>query len=309
MVIGTYIIVIFILIIIIISFSDKRKIKNKNIDCYLDKLLIPFGFIARMWQSNNTINVEYLWRDAITLNTVYKNLYGIEASDYSKLTENVIYELFEKFSKNKKGFFYKIILKDDDYQKQYIFSYSKELIDYIALNINVKILTGEKLIRILKKLTYIHKGVDKRDIKETIVRNEKHLVSKLEVYQGYKAKNGNLSNIYHELEKIKFKGVLWSYFDFYQGRVLGYKDFNLENQNTYFSANDMVLMNFILISENITKKEVNKISDIYRISLVKKSIDNAEIICKTPLKYRDVGWDLFVDLEYISGHFNKGKED
>ncbi|RXI36933.1 hypothetical protein CRU99_13075, partial [Malaciobacter mytili] len=181
-------------------------------------------------------------------------------------------------------------------------------INTIAKKIDTSLLSSDEIINTLKLLIFIDESLDEVDLNEILKYKKGELKAKNEVFQGYKAKTGEIEDTYNKLREIKMKGVIWGYYDFNEDRINEYissklKDYNID-KNTEF-----VIINFILIAQNITKKQINKISDIYNISLVKKAINGNEICVKTPLKYRDIHWDLLVELDYISNQFiSKGKE-
>lgn len=306
---GMIIILIVITLIFLKSYYNKKNEEKKYLsECFIDKFLLPFSSIYELWVSNDSINVDYVNKNHLIVNTYFKTLFIIEVKDFNKLNENLIYKLFKEFSIKEDGFFYQAIIKDKNYQKQYIFSYSKALISIIAQTINTQILEGEEALKVLKKVVFADDNKNKLDINTAIKEAKKHLSSQFEVYQGYKAKEGEIEDTYNKLKNTHFKGIIWGYYDFFQGRVKGYISHKLNDDKFSTNSKELVTINFILISKNVTKEQINKISNIYNISLVKKSINDSEIILKTPLKHRDVEWDLLVNLNYLSNQFiAKGK--
>lgn len=302
--VGTIIIIFLLLFIFTRSYYNNKKINKKYLPtCFLDKIITPFSSIYDLWHPNNILNVDYINKFGLTINSEQKDLYILEIKDFKKLDAKVICELNSKYSNDKKGFFYQAILKDGTYQKQYIFSYSKKLLETISKNVGASILTGEESLKVLKKVVFLDNKKEKLDINTALANAKSTLTSEFEVYQGYKAKHGHIDDVYHKLTNTKIKGIIWGYYDFYQNRVQGYLSNNLNKQDIDIFDKNLVIINFILISKNITKEEINQISNIYNISLVKKSIDYSQIILKTPLKYRDVEWDLLVNLDYLSSQF------
>ena len=306
---GILILLTIIFIIFFTSYLQKKKVqKKKTSKCFLDKLFLPFSSIYELWSPNNTIMVDYINENSLTINTPYKNLYVLEVKDFKELDEKLIFTLYKKFKHVEDGFFYQAIIKNNSYQKQYLFSYSKPLTNLISNNINVKILSGKKAIKVLKRVVFADDNKNKLNINDAIKNSKSDLCSQFEILQGYKAKEGHLEDTYNKLKETHFKGVIWGYYDFFQGRIKGYISYKLKNNHFFISPKELVIINFILISENITKEQINQISNIYNISLVKKSINDSEIILKTPLKHRDVQWDLLVNLDYLSNQFiAKGK--
>lgn len=301
---GTIIIILTLSLLSIRSYIINKKEPNKYPPkCFIDKLLTPFSSIYKLWYPNDIINVDYINQNGIALNTELKNLYILEVKDFKDLNKEVIHELYLKYANDKKGFFYQAILKDGNYQKQYIFSYSKKLLETISKSIASNILSGEKSLKVLKKVVFIDENKKKLDINTAIKNAKRKLSTDFEVYQGYKSKEGHINDVYQKLKDTKIKGVIWGYYDFYQGRVQGYISKKLYNHDIFLGPKELVIINFILISKDIKKEQINQISNIYNISLVKKSINHREIILKTPLKHRDVDWDLLVDLDYLSSQF------
>lgn len=301
--IGFIIIIIFLFFIIIRSYTSRDELKNKNVTCFLDKLLFPFYSLYSLWKIDNCLNIDYIKNDKVILNTRYKTLYAIEVINFDTLDDSLIYFLFSKFKSSEDSFFYQVILKDNNSQRQYLFSYSKDLIDIISNKINSKILSGIEISKILKKIIFVDDNKNRIDFNTSINRELNNLKKRFEVYQGYKAKKGEVLDVYKKLKETDINCAIWGYYDFYEGRVNGYISSRLQDYDFYVGPRELVIINFILISENITSEDINKISSIYNISLVKKSINGSEIIAKTPLKHRDVDWDLLVDLDYLSSQF------
>jgi hypothetical protein len=301
--VGTIIIIFIAILIIFKSYKNKEERTNYKTTCFIDKITAYFSYIYNFWHPNNILNVDHIKDYGLIINSEFKHLYILEINDFKDLDDELIYKLFKTFSLDRKAFFYQAILKNESYQKQYIFSYSKELIEMISEKIGAKVLSGKKSLKVLKKIVFIDENKEKLNINQSIRKAKKQLSSQFEVYQGYKSKDGHIDDVYQKLQESLITGVIWGYYDFYQGRIDGYISNKLKNHEFFIGPKELVIVNFILISKNITKKQINQISDIYNISLVKKSINSAEMILKTPLKNRDVEWDLLVNLDYLSNQF------
>jgi len=304
--IGSILIVLLIMVIMGRSyFLIKKNIITieKDSKCILSKILLPFGSLFKLWTPNNILFVDFIKKNSLIINTQQKEIFIIEVNDYININEDFIHELYRDYSLIREGFFFQVILKNDDYQKKYIISYSYELLNVFVNKTNANFLSGKESIKILKKILFLDIENEKIDLNISLQNKQKKLISQFEVYQGYKAKEGNIEDLYNKLLKTDCKCAIWGYYDFYQGRVNGYISSKLKNNEFLKNSEKLILINHILITDNISKDSLNKISNIYNISLVKKSINNKDLLLKSPIKHRDVNWDLLVNLDYLTSQF------
>ncbi len=310
MYIGTIIIT---LVLSIIIFRGLYLIKYKKIllpesNCIIEKLLLPFTSLRKLWNPNDILIIDFIKKNSLIINTQKKEIFILEIFDSKSINEAFFINLFKTHSTNTNGAFFQTILKNKTKQQHFILSYSLDLINDIQKETDSELKTGQESNTILNNLIFITPYEINKLSKNNLEDKKQNIVSNYEIYQGYKAKEGAVKDIYNKLLKTNIQCTVWSYYDFYEGRVDGYISKKLYNYDIDKEHQDLILTNHILISKDITKNELNEISDIYNLSLVKKSIDNKDILLKTPLKYRDVDWDLLVNLDYLSNQYISKKE-
>lgn len=213
---------------------------------FFSKSFIKLKDLVINYDANLTITVDGFYEDdknAIKINNpLFTHLYGIElatASNYENCIDTLhIDNLQKKYKKSKNGFFIRALLKKDQEQKNYIFSYNKELITYIANFFGVKLLRSENLLNVIFDLQLDNEYTF--DIRERKLRREIDLtenidyeilntkynrlvkdivyqnLNNLNVYQAVTYKNTsrvgdkNISDFF----KMNFNGVLWQYVSF-----------------------------------------------------------------------------------------------
>lgn len=301
--------IIIVLSIILFFFSYKNRNKNKRYICFFEKLLMPFDVIFSQLKLNNSLEIDFVNKNNIVINTQNGKLYGLRVYDFREFDNEFIEQLSVKFKDSNHNFFYQAFLKDGKEYKQYILAYSKDIIDYISIQVESKILTGHELSIVLSKLIYIDIDKEVLDLTNSISNDKKMIVSTNKVYQGYKSKIGDLEDSYTKLKSIDFKGVIWGYYDFNNKRINDYMKIKLKDEYEFDLEKKWAIINFILITKEITKSQINEISEIFNISLVKKTENGSDIVKKTPLKFRDTKWDLLVPLDYVSKQFISNKEE
>lgn len=294
---------------ILLYLSYKNRDKNKKYTCFFSKLLMPLDILLSQIRLNNHLEVDFINKDNIVINSQNGKLYGLRVYDFKELDNEFIEKLSDKFNNSSHNFFYQAFLKDKESYKHYIFTYSKEIINYIASQVESKILSGKELCRVLSKLIYIDIDKNILDLTQSLNANTKEIIATNRVYQGYKSKEGHLEDSYNKLLKIDFQGVIWGYYDFDQKRISDYMKIKLKNEYEFDLNQKYAIINFILIAKEITSQQINEISEIFNISLVKKTENGSDIAKKTPLKYRDTSWDLLVPLDYVSKQFISNKEE
>ena len=129
---------------------------DKNLklsSCFYDKLLIPVNNFINKKASEDILEVLAIHDNYIEINTQHQTLYAIELSGNDTieqpLTKLTLDNLYEYASKSSRGYFYQAIFKDKNYQKQYIFSYSLDIIEIIAKTLDIQLLTGKEIVDVL----------------------------------------------------------------------------------------------------------------------------------------------------------------
>lgn len=317
--------------------SDKN-ISFKN--CLYEKVAIPILNLFDKKAINDTLEVLEIKENYIVVNTQHKTLYAIELSGFDTIEQFVndltLTNLYDFASKDPKGYFYQAIFKDESYQKQYLFSYSKDVVEIIAKSLKIKLLKGVQIVDVLfdlfldnsyylkskKMYKQLNIGEDttvsyfpiEKTFNKIIRNNVYNNLKQLRVYSGYKL-NKKMDKVnYNALYELDFKGVIWGYYDFNKERVLQYVE-NKLNQRKFYGGKEPfialqqhfeqagekgVIVNFEYLSKDSTLSTLNKISEILGVSFEIKRNKLVNTIAKTPIKYRDTRFDLPTSLEFLN---------
>lgn len=307
--------------------------------CIYDKVLIPINNMVNKRSTEDILEVLAIHENYIEINTHHKTLYAIELSGndtieqpLSSLTMDTLYEFA---AKDAKGYFYQAILKDENYQKQYIFSYSKDVIEIIARTLDITLLSGKEIIDVLFDLfldnsfyiqdKQIHRQLNisedetvsylpiettfNKVLKNNIYQN----LNSLAVYNGVKIKDTPHKINYNSLYELDFTGVIWAYFDFNQSRSLKYAQ-NLVDQRKFYGGKEpfvdyaydvekgmekVITVNFEILAKKMTLSTLNKVSEILSVNFTLKKNKLTSSIAKTQLKYRDTRFDLPANISFL----------
>jgi len=323
----------------------KKYDKNLNLNsCIFDKILIPANEFINKRSTENILEILSIHKDYIEVNTQHKTLYALELSGNDTieqpLSEIMINSLYEFASKDPKGYFYQALFKNKNYQKQYLFSYSKDLLEIIAKNLDLKLLKGKEIVDVLFDLFldnsyYIQnkqicrqlnisedKTISYLPVEETLNKVLKNNIyqnlTSVDVYSGYKIKQSNQKINYNALYELDFIGVIWGYYDFNKDRSLNYAQNLLDKTKLYGGKEPFVqyfehvekvtekvlTVNFELVAKNLSDSTLNKISEILSVNFsLKKNRINSSIL-NTPLKFRDTRFDIPTNLSFINNRIS-----
>jgi len=316
---------------------------DKNLSlpsCFFDKILIPVNNLLNKRISEDILEIIAINDDNIEINTFHKKLYAIELSGNDTieqpLSELTLDNLYEYASKNTKGYFYQAILKDKNYQKQYLFSYSLDLLEIIGKTLDINILSGKEIVDVLFDLfldnsfyiqdKQLHRQLNigedttvsylpiKNTFNKILKNNVYENLNTVNVYSASKIKNSKSKINYNSLYELDFTGVIWGYYDFNKDRSLTYAR-NILDQRKFYGGKEpfvnyeqdiekgmekVITVNFELISKDITLSTLNKISELLNISFSQKKNKIADTLAKTPLKYRDTRFDLPANITFLN---------
>ncbi len=322
-------------------YGIKRKNKNLNFSsCIYDKLLVPSNMFLNKQNIKDSLKVLAINHDYIEVNTLHKTLYAIELSGNDTieqpLSENMLDTLYEFASKTPKGYFYQAILKDKNYQKQYLFSYSKDLLEIISKSLDIKLLKGKEIVDVLFDLfldnsfyiknKQIHRQLNigedttvsylpvEQTFNKVIKNNMYQNLSSIDIYNGYKIKQSKQKINYNALYELDFNGVIWAYYDFNKDRSLFMAQNLLETTKLYGGKDPFVqyldniekvtekviTVNFEIAAKDLSNSTLNKISEILSVSFTKKKNRINTSILKTPLKFRDTRFDMPANISYLN---------
>ncbi|RXI36934.1 hypothetical protein CRU99_13080 [Malaciobacter mytili] len=334
----------FFLLIIVAYLMQKydKKLSLKN--CIYDKFLIPFINFINKKNVEDIIEIQQIKDNHIVINSQHKTLYAIELSGFDTieqpLSELTVENLFDFASKDPKGYFFQAILKDGSYQKQYIFSYSKDVVEIIAKSLNIKLLKGKEIVDVLfdlfldnsfyiknKKIfrqlnisedTTVSLSSFETTFNKIMKNNTFNNLNTMRVYQCYQIKKKYEKIDYNALYNLDFTGVIWGYYDFNKERAIQYAN-NLVTQRKFYGGKEpfvnyekllekgtkkVLTVNFEFVSKDSNLSIINKISEILGISFTIKRNKLTNTLIKTPLKFRDTRFDLPCTIDFLKGRIS-----
>ena len=320
-------------------YGMKYKDPSLNVgSCFFERLAVPFFNLLREFDSNKGFMIDDVGTDYIDINTPLSRLYGLElvSGDNTVNYFNEVSKLSRDYRNETTSFFHYVILKRNGiYQKQYIFSHSKMIVENIAAQYEQPLMSGYEMVNAIFDLylqnTYSIKdcklypamGINVDDEKDNLEsgyetflkltrQNAFNGFKDFQILQGYKALDIEKSNI-NELFKLNFDGVIWVYCDLNKERIedkisslitsakwTGNKDFFVDLKKAYDSRKqDLVLMNTVAICKKISDGNIGTLGNTLKASFIKKEMQRKETIRKTPLKFRDSEFDYLVPIEHL----------
>ena len=317
--------------------TKNERVSTQFDNCVLNKILAPVEGVFNTFYSNKGLIIDYVLEESIYINTPFKELYGVEISgDYNVaqyLDNAVLEKLLDDYRKDQKGFFWYVIHKQGFYQKQYIFSYNRDLVEEIGDFFSSKILSGNKLANIVLDLylknyywiedKQIKKTIDLDFETESLISSYKTFnkiakeniytnINQTDLFQAYKMLDIKKTNI-QKLLNLSFDGAIWSYFDLTELAVKNHLDLTILNakangnsqyfldlKENYNNNNiDLVLCNSTLHISNYSKRIIGTLSNYLKTDYIRKDINRIETLRKTPLKYRDIQFDFLAPFTHL----------
>lgn len=310
--------------------------------CIVSKFLAPLESIFNTYYSNKGLIVNYVLEDSVMINTPFAELFGVEITGDYNVPQYIANDLVEKltndYKKDTKGFFWYVIHKQGFYQKQYIFSYNKDLVEEIGDFFAAKLLNGNDLANIILDLYLknyywiedkkVHKTIDidfttdslvssfrtfNKIAKENIYSN----INQTDLFQAYKPLDIRKTDV-QKLLKLKFDGSIWNYFDLTESAIKNHIDILIANARAggnvqyfldlreNFNNNniDLMVTNSTMNISNYSKKIIGTISSCLKNDYIRKDINRIETLRKTPLKYRDAQFDYLVPTTHLYNYIS-----
>lgn len=320
--------------------GNNQKINKQFDDCIVNKVLAPIDGLLNTFYSNSGLIVDYVKDNSIIINTPQKELFGVRiVGDYNVpyfLTDDIVEKILNDYRKDEKGVFWYVLHKQGFYHRQYIFSYSQDLVEEIADFYSTSILTGNELANIvldlyLKNFYWISDKKINRTIdidfytdslesnfrtfnkiaKENIYTN----INQTDLFQSYKPLEVKRTDM-QKLLNLQFDGSIWNYFDLREKAVLNNIDIQIATarvggnaqyfndlKEEYIKKNiDLVLTNSTLHISNYSKRIIGTISSCLKNDYIRKDINRIETLRKTPFKYRDGEFDYLVPISHLKNY-------
>lgn len=319
-----------------------RGLKNTNkSNTLFEKIIIPLNSILNEYVSNSGLIVDIVEDDYIRINTPLQKLYGLELVGYDNvpnyLSDDTIKEIFRDYKKFDDSYLFYCIHKQGKYQKQFLFSHNKNLLNSIAIYYDLKLLSGQELLNAIFDLylqnTYFEENKQlKRNItidfendlnpgflsfkkiaKQAVYKN----LSEIDIFQSYKALEGiSKSDISKIFRKIDFDGCVWVFFDFNQRRIennisflinsskwSGNKQIFVSLKEQYIAGDvELLIVNSVALFKRYDSSAIGSLGTSLKNAYIPKDIFRSEVLRKTPLKYKDSDFDFLVESNYFRNY-------
>lgn len=319
-----------------------RGLKNTDkSNTLFEKIIIPLNSIVNEYISNSGLIVDIVGDDYVRINTPLKELYGIELVGYDNvpnyLSDDIIKEIFRDYKKFDDSYLFYCIHKQDKYQKQFLFSHNKNLLNSIAIYYDLKFLSGQEILNAIFDLylqnTYFEEDKQlKRNItidfendlnpgflnfkkitKQAVYKN----LNEVDIFQSYKALEGiSKSNISKIFRKIDFDGCIWTFFDFNQKRIennisslinsskwSGNKQIFVSLKEQYIAGDvELLIVNSVALFKRYDSSAIGSLGTSLKNAYIPKDIFRSDVLRKTPLKYKDSDFDFLVESNYFRNY-------
>lgn len=316
----------------------KKKDPSMNISsCFFDKLATPLYTLFNEYHSNSLFLIDSIGKDYIVCNTPYQKLYGIELSGKSNLAHYLrsekLAELIRDNKDNQESFFHYVLLKQGQFQKQYIFSHSvvliKALADYYALSL----LSGLELSNALYHL-YLQNNfyIENKQIKPALkleqndglnepsfmgfkrlarqaIRKNYKDISIFQAFKHLDIKEADIMGVF----KLNFTGSIWINIDLSTrhiqnhisrlinySKIVGDKKPFVDLQNAYNNKEfDLALINTTAFLKEYDKQIIGSLGSALKTSFIAKELFKSSHLQKSPLKFKDNEFNFLVKSDYL----------
>lgn len=313
---------------------------NKQVEmCLFDKIFVPLEGMFNSFYSNKGIIVDYIKDDSLIINTPFKEIFAIEIEGNSNIANfldtEAINTIYRTYKNDEKAFIFYTILKQGYYQRQYIFSYHKDMLKVIAAFFGVNLMSGNDIANTIIDLflqnnfyiqdKHIHRTIslDFENIHHTIESNYLQFkkiareniysnLNKTHLYQSYKMLDIKRTDL-QKLFTLNFNGAVWYFFDFYYkhiensiarlintAKVVGNKQYFMDLEKAYRGDEiDLCVVNATLHLKDYDSSVIGQIANCLKTDFIKKDFYRVESLRKTPLKYRDTEFDFIAPGQYL----------
>ena len=317
------------------------KRKDPQIDLshnIFDKIGKPIYNLCSDFHSNSLLQIDKINEDNIEINTPLKTLYAIKLSTAQTIPNFInndkINELIRDYKQSDNAFFYYVLHKQRNFQKQYILTHNKTIAKTIANYYNVKLLSGVELTNMLYN-AYLQNSffIDNKQLhqnlyitKDTELTEPEFLqfkklanqairkdLNEISIFQAYKHLNIDESKI-SEVFKLNFEGSIWFYIDISQNHIINHIDrltsyaFMIDNfkpfkqlKEQYDAKNiDCAIINAVAYLKKYDDEVIGSLGSYLKTAFIPKEIKRSSHLQKMPLKFRDPNFDFIVEKSYLN---------
>ena len=299
----------------------------------------------KVYDTNKTILVdgfdpqdEY----CLKVDSFFKDLYCVELAKSGNipihLPEEEIINIFNDHKNDPKGYLISALVKKDEYQKNYIFTFSKPIAQKFETGMGGRLLHAFEIINAIYDLFLDNEySVQSKQMKRMLDMSEKvnyenpfstfngvikeavyGNLSSVDLFQAYQFSASNKSVDMYELFKMNFTGVLYTYINFsknavmpaitrriWQSTFIGTQKQFKELRKTYEDGEvRLALINSVLVLRKGYRHEIpGNIGNKVKASFVHKNLFGKDILRYTPIIKRDTKYDRIVDWNFFINYF------
>jgi len=288
--------------------------------------------------SINTLTIDgfdYEDETCLYINKLKKELYCLEllgtGNEIKYLSNETWNDIFKDFKEANNADIIRACLKNDIYQKIYIFSNNKNLLDLIRQDLNVRFVNSIEMVNILYDL-YLYQSYtieDKRIYRETNLSDQinyttitssfntiakdcvySNLSRDLEVYQAYNFRDHHKDADISKLFSLNWDGVIYDYISvsrnivdvklsklIFQSRLEGKNKKSFEKLKDDYENDviDLAVRNSVMFINVDNPTTITLIAKALNTDYRKRDIFKRKLLKYTPIKARDIELDILVD--------------
>ena len=300
----------------------------------------------RVYDSNDSIMIDGLDKNdeyCLRINSFFKTLYCVDLSKAGNipvvLSEENISNLFNDHRSDPKGYLIWALVKKENHQKNYVFTFSKSIADRFENVMGGRKLHAFEIINSLYDLflnnDYIVKNknlVPAMDLSEeirfenlsgtfnTIIKEAVYgNFNETDLFQSYQFSNSSKDIDLHGLFKLNFTGTIFTYINFSKFAVLPalnariWQSTFVGQQKSFKSVREhyengevrlAVINSLIVLKQGYDSGVPSEIGNCMKTTYVRKNLHKKDILRSTPLLERDVKFDRIVDIKYFKNYFS-----
>lgn len=306
----------------------------------------------KVYDTNDTIIADGFDKSdeyCLKINSMFETLYCVELAKAGnipiRLSEEHIKNLFNDHRNDERGYLIWALLKKGNYQKNYVFTFSKSMADRFVNSFGVRKLHALEIINTLYDLFLDNEysvkdkkmkrmmdlsakikfenmsGTFNTVIKEAVYGN----LNEIELYQSYAFSDSNKAVDLYKLYQLDFTGTIFTYINFskhavvpavnrriWQSTFMGQqKQFKGIKEKYEGGELDLGVVNSVLLLKKGFDSTVpGDIGNCLKTTFVRKNLFRKDIIRYSLILKRDIKFDRLVDRSFFNNYFTMvHKED
>lgn len=306
----------------------------------LTSILAEIYDYVNISNTNDTLIVDGFDFDddeCLYINKRQKELYCIQllgaGNTATYISDTKVNTIFEEYNKENNSYIIEAKLKKKFYQKSFIFSNNKDLLELIAKDLDVKFVKSLEMLNVLNDLFLgndyfvkdkkLYREVDLSEkikyenmaqsfnnmVKENVYNN----FTDIDVYQAYRFRDNSKPVNLTALFKLDWYGVIWTFTSFssntvmsvledrkWQGKYSGEsKDFERLIESYKNSELNLAVRNSMVFLKKGNRTVISEIGNHLNTNYRLRPIFKKKLLQFTPIKYRDTNWDMIIDKDFF----------